>query len=81
MVKDVAISDMRNFVLLGHAQSGKTTLCDALLFKLGLNDRLGSVSAGTSMVDYTPEEINRKISIYAKSFSGPFKAKQEKQIH
>lgn len=68
------MDEVRNFVVLGHTGSGKTTLCDAFLFKLGLNDRLGSVSAGTSMGDYTEEEINRKITIYAKTFSGSFKA-------
>ncbi len=72
-MKDVAIADVRNFVMLGHIGSGKTTLCDALLFKLGLNDRMGSVSAGTSMADYTDEEIHRKISIYTKTFCGLFK--------
>lgn len=70
----MAIADVRNFVLLGHTGSGKTTLCDALLFKLGINDRLGLVGAGSSMSDYTEEEINRKISIYAKTFTGAFKA-------
>jgi len=72
-VKDVAIADVRNFVLMGHMGSGKTTLCDALLFKLGLNDRLGSVPAGTSMSDYTEEEIGRKHSIYSQSFTGAYK--------
>ncbi len=79
-MKDVAIADVRNFVLLGHTGSGKTTLCDALLFKLGLNDRLGLVSAGTSLADYTDEEINRKISIYAKTFSGLFKSAAGRKI-
>jgi len=79
-VKDVAIADVRNFLLVGHTGSGKTTLCDALLFKMGINDRLGSVSASTSMSDYTEEEINRKISIYAKTFTGFFKASGGRNI-
>jgi elongation factor G len=79
-VKDVAVADVRNFVLLGHTGSGKTTLCDALLFKLGLNDRLGSVSAGTSMADYTEEEIGRKISIYTKTFAGLFKSASGRKV-
>ncbi|NLE65839.1 MAG: elongation factor G [Lentisphaerae bacterium] len=74
-MKDIAVKDMRNFVLLGHTGSGKTTLGDALLFKLGLNDRMGSVSAGTSAIDFNEEEISRKISVYAKPFCGVFKRK------
>jgi len=69
-LKDIAISDVRSFVLLGHTGSGKTGLCDAMLFKMGLNDRIGSVSAGSSMSDFTDEEIARKSSVYAQSFTG-----------
>lgn len=79
-MKDIAITDMRNFVLLGHTGSGKTTLGDALLFKLGLNDRMGSVAAGTSAIDFTEEEISRKISIYSKPFCGVFKRKTGEKL-
>ncbi len=74
MVNDMA-TDIRNFVLMGHTQSGKTALCDSLLFKLGLNDRLGRVDDGTSIADYTDEEKKRKITIYAKTFTGEFAPK------
>lgn len=71
-MKDIAVKDVRSFVILGHTGSGKTTLCDAILFKMGLSDRLGLVSAGTSMSDFTDEEISRKSSVYAQVFSGVF---------
>jgi elongation factor G len=71
-LKDIPINDVRSFITLGHTGSGKTTLCDAVLFKMGLTDRLGLVSAGTSMSDFTEEEISRKSSIYAQVFSGIF---------
>ena len=73
-MKDIAAGDVRNFALLGHTGSGKTTLADALLFKLGINDRLGSPADGSSMADWTEEEKERKISMSAKPFSGVFKA-------
>jgi len=73
-MNDIPVSETRNFVIAGHTGSGKTTFSDALLFKLGLNDRLGSVSGGSSMADYTDEEKSRKITIYAKPFSGIYKA-------
>jgi len=66
----IAVSDTRNFALMGHTGSGKTTLADALLFKLGVNDRMGSVSGGSSMADYSDEEKTRKITIFAKPFHG-----------
>lgn len=69
-----AIADTRTFALMGHTGSGKTTLVDALLLKLGINDRLGSVANGSSMADYTDEEKERRISIFAKPFTGSYKS-------
>lgn len=79
-MKDIAVADVRNFVLLGHTGSGKTMLCDAFLCKLGLTDKMGQVSAGTSLSDFTEEEISRKISLYTQSFTGVFKTKQGQKI-
>ena len=70
---NIPVADTRNFVLLGHTGSGKTSLVDAFLFKLGLNDRLGSVDGGTSMADYTDEEKGRKTTTFAKPFIGSYK--------
>ncbi|MBA4386754.1 MAG: elongation factor G [Verrucomicrobia bacterium] len=80
-MNDIAVSDVRNFVFLGHTGSGKTTMVDALLFKLGVNDRFGSVAAGSSMADYTEEEKARKITIFAKPFNGTYKTKAGKSIN
>ncbi len=68
-MKDVSIADLRNVVFMGHNGSGKTTLAEALLFKLGLNDRLGKVDAGNGMADFSEAERKRKLTIHAKSFS------------
>ena len=67
-MSDVPVANIRNFVILGHSGSGKTTLTDAIAFKLGLNDRLGLVTNGSSISDTSDEEKNRKITI----FSNPF---------
>lgn len=72
-MSETPVSNVRNFVILGHSGSGKTTLTDALAFKLGLNDRMGLVSNGTSISDTTEEEKNRKITVFANSFSAPYK--------
>jgi elongation factor G len=79
-MKDIPVSDVRTFVLLGHPGSGKTSLADALLFKLGVNDRLGLVDTGSSMADYTDEEKARKITLYAKPFSGVYPAGGGKRL-
>jgi len=67
------VTNTRNVVLLGHTGSGKTTLIDAILHKTGQNDRLGLTSNGTSMADWTEEEKDRKISIWAKPFRVGYK--------
>jgi elongation factor G len=80
MMKDIAIADVRNFALMGHTGSGKTAVIDALLFKLGVNDRLGSSADGSSMADWTDEEKHRKITVWAKPFDGIYKAKNGQKI-
>jgi elongation factor G len=79
-MKDIPVSDVRNFILLGHSGSGKTTLVDALLHRLGINDRLGLVASGSSMADFTDEEKERKISVFSKSFSAPYKSSDGRTI-
>ena len=54
---------IRNIALIGHSGEGKTSLAEAMLYTSKIIDRLGDVNAGTSTMDYDPEEINRKISI------------------
>jgi len=55
----------RNIGTFGHGGEGKTSLVDAMLFDTGENNRLGRVDDGSSLMDFEPEEINRKISISA----------------
>lgn len=55
--------DIRNFVLVGHGSSGKTSLADAFLYKTKAVNRQGSVDEGTSVFDFEPEEKDRKNSI------------------
>ncbi len=55
--------DKRNFILLGHAQSGKTTLAESLLYFSKTTGRKGSVADGTTVSDYSFDEIERKCSV------------------
>ncbi len=56
-------ANIRNLVLIGHSGCGKTSLAEALLFTAGATSRLGKVDDGSSVLDYEPEEIKRKITI------------------
>ncbi len=56
---------IKNITIAGHNGSGKTSLAEALLFKAKASDRLGKTSDGTSILDFDPEEIKRKVSINA----------------
>ncbi|MDI6758425.1 MAG: elongation factor G [Candidatus Omnitrophota bacterium] len=53
----------RSFILLGHAQSGKTSLAEALLFFCKMTSRRGTIAEGTTVSDYSFDEIERKSSI------------------
>ncbi len=48
--------DIRNIALIGHSGSGKTSLGEALLFKTGATNRLGSVQDKSSILDHMEEE-------------------------
>src|SRR4030042_1877987 len=53
----------RNFILLGHAQSGKTTLSESILYLCKATTRKGTTFDGTTVSDYSFDEIERKSSI------------------
>jgi len=57
------VKQIRNTVILGHGNTGKTTLAEALLFTAGAVSRLGKVDEGTASMDFEEEEIKRQISV------------------
>ncbi len=56
-------SEIRNIAVVGHNDTGKTTLVSQLLFNAGAVTRLGSVLDGTTVTDFDQDEIERKHSI------------------
>jgi elongation factor G len=53
----------RNICIAGHANSGKTSLGEAILYKANITSRLGSIDNGTSVFDYMKYEKERKYSV------------------
>ncbi|MEE3420188.1 MAG: elongation factor G [Lachnospiraceae bacterium] len=56
---------IRNVVLLGHGNAGKTTLAEAMAYLSGITSRMGNVADGNTISDYDKEEQKRKFSISA----------------
>ena len=64
-MKDYTTDKIRNIAFIGHQDTGKTSLSEAILFSTGVIGRLGKVEDGNTAMDTAQEEIERKISIQA----------------
>ncbi|MEA1912367.1 MAG: elongation factor G [candidate division WOR-3 bacterium] len=60
----------KNICIAGHANSGKTSLGEAILYKANVTNRLGSTDKETSILDYMKYEKERKhtVSLSVASF-------------
>ncbi|HYB43013.1 MAG TPA: elongation factor G, partial [Candidatus Methylomirabilis sp.] len=57
------IAKIRNIGVVGHGGVGKTSLVEAILAAAGATTRIGRVEDGTTVTDFDPDEIKRKISL------------------
>jgi elongation factor G len=64
-MKEYKPGDIRNFAIVGHASSGKTMLSEAMLACAGVINRMGTISAGSTVSDYHDNEQDRQISVSA----------------
>ena len=62
-MKQYPADKIKNIVVTGHGNSGKTSLVEAMLYISGATDRMGKTADGTAVCDFDPEEIKRKCSV------------------
>ena len=62
-MKPTTPDKIRNVALISHGGAGKTSLAEAMLFDAGAISRLGTVEAGTTALDWDPDEQKRGQSI------------------
>lgn len=55
--------DIINIAVIGEHKSGKTSFLDSVFFVSGKVQEKGNVDKGTSIMDFDPEEIKRKMTI------------------
>ncbi len=62
-----------NVALISHVGAGKTSLIDAALYDSGAVTRQGRVDEGSSISDYDPDELKRRMSLNAKVLPAEWK--------
>jgi len=54
---------LRNVAVIANRGAGKTSLAEAILLTTGGIPTLGSVTQGTTVSDFEPEEIHHRCSV------------------
>ena len=62
-MSELGRESLRNVALISSAGAGKTSLAEAILFASGVVSHLGSVTQGTTVSDFEPEELHRRSSV------------------
>lgn len=57
------VDKVRTFAIVGHGDSGKTSLTEAMLYDSNMITRLGKIEQGNTVSDYDPKEIKKGITI------------------
>lgn len=64
-MKEYTSNKIRSIGIVGHSGSGKTSVAESILFRAGVTTRMGRTEDGSTVTDYEPEEIKRKVTISA----------------
>ena len=75
-MKQFSTNAIKNIALLGHANSGKTTVADAIIFAAGKSDRIGKTADGSSLMNFDAEEKKRGTSVLTSVYPVEWKDKK-----
>src|SRR5688572_18495531 len=65
--KKTEMKDIRNLGIIAHIDAGKTTTTEGILYRTGLNHKIGAVHEGETTTDWMAQERERGITIVAAS--------------
>src|SRR6185369_13909512 len=67
---------LRNIGVIAHVDAGKTTTTERILYYTGESHRIGNVDAGTTRMDFEPQERARGITIHSAAITVLWKGTQ-----
>lgn len=62
-MKQYEAKKIKNIAIAGHSGCGKTSVAESMVYLSGASERLGKVADGSTVFDFDPEEIKRKVSV------------------
>src|SRR5436305_622804 len=65
--KKTPMEKIRNLGIIAHIDAGKTTTTEGILYRTGLNHKIGAVHEGETTTDWMAQERERGITIVAAS--------------
>ncbi len=65
--KKTEMKNIRNLGIIAHIDAGKTTTTEGILYRTGLNHKIGAVHDGETTTDWMAQERERGITIVAAS--------------